>query len=372
MYSSVQMRDGVPTLYINGAPVPGYAYITYRTCSNRYADFADLGCTLYSMPVFFAGQTINESTQIPPMSPGIFDGETPDFSRFDADVAQILAACPDAYIFPRVNLSLPETWEREHPGECCDFSYREHHRACFSSDAWAEETRRLLGIFLDYVSKTPYREHIVGYQLAGGGTEEWFGFDLRGSVGPRTREAFAAYCAENRLSGTEEEYRRFWSAMTARRILEFAAFAKEKTQRQLVIGCFYGYTMECTDPAQCHHALNTVLASDDIDFLCSPVSYAQLRPVGMDHACMLPIDSVKLHGKLYFAENDTRTHLSAAPNELPAYNTPIWFGPAPEQTCEIIKMHFSRALIHGHARWWFDLWGGWYADTRYLSLLHRC
>ena len=35
-------------------------------------------------------------------------------------------------------------------------------------------------------------------------------------------------------------------------------------------------------------------------------------------------------------------------------------------------MHFSRALIHGHAMWWFDMWGGWYADTRYLSLLHRC
>ncbi len=372
MTSSVQNYKGVPTLFIENKPIPGFAYITYRTYNNRYADFAGLGCTLFSMPVFFAEQTINETTQIPPMAKGIFDGDTPDYSMFDDDVQRILDACPDAYIFPRVNLSLPRKWELAHPDECCDFAYAEHPRASFSSDAWAEETKRLLGMLIDHVEGSAFRDHIVGYQLAGGNTEEWFPFDMRGSVGKRSREAFAAYCTAHGLAGTETEQKRFYSIMTAQRILEFSAYAKEKTERRLVIGCFYGYTMECTAPEQCHHALNMILSSDDVDFLCSPVSYANLRPVGTDHANMLPIDSVKLHGKLYFAENDTRTHLSKAPNDLPAYNAPIWFGPAPKQSCEIIRMHFSRALTHGHAMWWFDMWGGWYDDCRYQSLLQKC
>jgi len=373
MYSSVRNYRGVPTLFVEDKPIPGFAYMTYRTYNSRYDAFASLGCTLFSMPVFFGTQTINETSQIPPMAEGIFEGDEPDYSQFDADVEKILAACPEAYIFPRVNLSLPRAWEDVHPAECCDFAFPGgHHRACVSSDAWAEETKRLLGRFIDHIEGAPFREHIVGYQLAGGNTEEWFPFDMRGSVGPRSREAFASYCAERGLAGNETDQRRFYSDMMARRILEFSAFAKEKTERRLVIGCFYGYTMECPAPEHCHHALGTILASDDVDFLCSPISYANLRPAGMDHANMLPIDSVKLHGKLYFAENDTRTHLSRAPNELPAYNTPIWFGPAPELTCENIRMHFSRALTHGHAMWWFDMWGGWYDDERYLTLLRRC
>jgi len=372
MVSSVQNCGGVPTLHINGQPVPGFAYITYRTYNARYDDFADLGCRLFSMPVFFGTQTINETSQIPPMAPGIFDGDEPDFSLFDADVEKILAARPDAWIFPRVNLSLPRKWEEAHPEECCDFGYTEHRRVCFSSDAWAAETKRLLGIFIDHVENSAYREHIVGYQLAGGNTEEWFSFDMKGSVGKRSAEAFAAYCTEKQLSGTEEELRTFYSEMTARRILEFSAFAKEKTGRRLVIGCFYGYTLECPQYTSCHHALHRLLDSSDVDFICSPVSYAALRPAGMDHACMLPVDSLKLHGKLYFAENDTRTHLSKAPNELPAYNRPIWFGPEPEKTCEILRMHFARALLHGHAMWWFDMWGGWYDDDQYRSLLGKC
>lgn len=372
MFSSVRDHHGVPTLFIEHKPVSGFAYITYRPANARYEDFADLGCRLYSVPVFFAGQTINEISRIPPMAPGIFDGAEPDFAHFDRDILQILAACPDAWIFPRVNISLPYDWEEAHPDECCAFGYTEHRRAAFASDAWAAETKRLLSLFIDHVEGAAYREHIVGYQLACGNTEEWFPFDMRGGMGLRFDEAFRRYCLENGLVGTEEERLRFVSHVTASRIGELAAFAKEKLDRRLVIGCFYGYTLECTDPLTGHHALWELLHCDDIDFICSPVSYSDLRPVGMDHACMLPVDSLKLHGKLYFAENDTRTHLSKAPNDLPAYQGPIWFGPDLDKSCSVIRAHFARALLHGHAMWWFDMWGGWYDHDRYRALLQDC
>ena len=112
-----------------------------------------------------------------------------------------------------------------------------------------------------------------------------------------------------------------------------------------------------------------ILESEEIDFICSPVCYSNDRAVGRDHPYMVPLASIKHHGKLYFSENDTRTHLSRAVNGMEWYNKPIWFGPDAETSGEIIKMHAARALINGHAAWWFDMWGGWFADSRYMELL---
>ena len=367
--SSIQLIGGVPTLTVNNQPIPNIAYMTYYTHRAAYTDFTEIGFRLFSFPVFFGGRTINPFSQIPPFKPGIFDQETPNFSIFDQDVRDILAACPEAMIFPRVNLSLPLSWDEAHPEELCDTAPNGRLRTCFSSDLWAAETKRLLKLFIDHIKASDFCDHIVGYQLAGGTTEEWMSFDGKGSIGKRSREAFARYCTEHELSGTQEEYYAFLSHMTAQRILEFAHYIKEETAHQLVVGTFYGYTLECPNPTSTHHALAEILNSTDIDFICSPVSYMDLRPVGQDHPNMLPIDSVKFHGKLYFAETDTRTHLTGAPNDMPYYSTGIWQGPPKEVTLEIMKMHFARMLTHGHAMWWFDMWGQWYADPDYMDFL---
>jgi hypothetical protein len=84
---------------------------------------------------------------------------------------------------------------------------------------------------------------------------------------------------------------------------------------------------------------------------------------------MLPIDSVKLHNKLYFVENDSRTHLTNPPFDMPKFQHPIWFGNKKDESQEAIKMHFSRALTHGHALWWFDMWGGWFKDEDYMKFM---
>ncbi len=366
--SSVGMLNGVPTLFVNGKPIESAAYITYYTHKNCYKDFADAGYKLFSMPVFFAGRGINAVTGIPPFGPGIFDkkGES-NFSYFDEDVKKILEACPDAYIFPRVNMTLPVWWDEENPDELNDTGFRDEKHVCFSSKKWAEQTKVFFKEFIDHVEKMPYKNNIIGYQLAGGNTEEWISFDQKGSIGKRSRERFLEYIKEFNLENTEEEYYGYLSYIVAKSICDFCAYAKELTG--LVAGAFYGYTFELVRRSNCHHALKLILESDSVDFICSPVSYDRGRTVGKDHANMLPIDSLKLHKKLYFAENDTRTHLSGAPNDLPYYSSPLWRGPAPEITKEIIKLHFSRALLHGHAFWWFDMWGHWYDDEGYMSLM---
>lgn len=34
-------------------------------------------------------------------------------------------------------------------------------------------------------------------------------------------------------------------------------------------------------------------------------------------------------------------------------------------------MHFARVLLHGHASWWFDMWGGWFASSGYMEFMEK-
>ncbi len=371
--SAVIIRDGKQLLTVNGQVIDSVAYITYLPRSNRYEDFAKAGYKLFSTCVFFGSNCLNSTSGLEVFSKGLFDEETPDFSHFDEDVHNILRVCPDAMIFPRVNVGLSREWEAAHPEELNDEgadTLPQVRRVCFSSDLWAAEVERLLGLLIEHIENSDFCHHIIGYQIAGGNTEEWFSYDQKGSIGRRSREKFAAQVAQGREE-SEYEYYRYLSEITASRICQFAARVKELTQRRLVVGSFYGYTFAKPHRHFCHNDLKQVLECPDVDFICSPVCYAKLRSAGRNHSYMLALHSLKLHGKLYFSENDTRTHLSKAYSDLPRYQGPIWFGPDRETTLEILKMHLARALVHGHACWWFDMWGGWFADEKYMEFMKR-
>ncbi len=371
--SRIAPYGGVPTLFINDIPNPGMAYITYITDNNRYADFAAAGVKLFSVPIYFSEQPLNEYSMTPKFCEGIFEnGE--HFEILDREILRVLEACPDALIFPRINLSLPRKWELEHPDELCFTAVNtvdgiERRRACFASEAWARETERLLKRFIEYAQSRPWADSVIGWQIAGGNTDEWYSFDRKGSDGPRAREAFSDAVSRGEYTDTEPDYYRFLSKTVASRIERFAALVKQLTNERLVVGAFYGYTMECPYRESCHHAMSWLLRSPNVDFFCSPASYMDTRAVGIDHPNALAIDSVKEHGKLYFVENDTRTDLSRHPfHNHPYYLGPIWLGPGREDSVEIIKQHFARALLHGHAMWWFDMWGGWYDAPEYKAL----
>ena len=364
--SSVRPLGGVPTLFINGTPVPGLAYMTYLTDRADYANLAAIGCRLYSVPVFFAARPVNAAELCGPFAPGIFEKETgPDFSAADADIARLLELCPDALIFPRVNVTLPRRWEEEHPEECNDAGVGGNPpRAGFSGECWKRDTAACLEAYIRHMEESSFADHILGYQIAGGQTEEWMAFDMNGSRGPALRAAFEKACPD----GDEAAYRRFSSESTVDAVTFLARRAKAAVQSKKVIGAFYGYTFETPWWQSGHGAVSRLLREDCIDFLCSPLSYNRLRAPGIDWACMTVLDSVKLHGKLYFAEADVRTcrTLSLAESrpgicKPTDYAGGIWAGPSDPWLCrQLLRAVFCRALCRGTALWWFDMWGGWY------------
>lgn len=369
--SEIINKNGYPQLCINGEIQDGLAYITYLTENNRYMDFAKAGFRLFSVPVFCGFNHLNEHSGLDVFKKGIFDKDEPDFSLFDEDIKQILDACPDAYIFPRVNVSLSREWELQNPDELCDpYPDGTPSRTSFASDKWAEEVKREIRAFIAHIKESRYASHIVGYQVAGGNTEEWLPFDReKGTSGKRATEKFEKYVEAKGIESSEPAFYRFYSELVADRIIEFSSLIKCLTDRRLIVGTFYGYTLSCPYRSYGHHALHRILESEDVDFISSPVCYSNNREVGRDHPYMSALASIKHHGKLYFSENDTRTHLSRAVNDMEWYNQSIWFGPDIETSCDVIKMHAARALINGHAAWWFDMWGGWFADDTYMALL---
>ena len=99
-----------------------------------------------------------------------------------------------------------------------------------------------------------------------------------------------------------------------------------------------------------HLALRQVLESPDIDFVCSPTSYAfrQLGGLGTTHFMSL-VDSVRRHGKLWFDENDVRTSIS--PGTLGTWGKPADIaGDKVQQDKEL-----ACVLTAGVAQWWFDV-----------------
>lgn len=367
--SCVQTYNGLPTLFINGKPVRDPAYTTYLPERNEYKEMAATGSHLYTLTIYFGAQCINETSQIHPFAPGIFDkkGEA-DFSVPDREIRRILDADPEALIFPRINTSLPRWWEEENPDELNDEGYKgNRRRCCFSSKKWLHAVEEGLRLTVEHVEASDYVDHIFGYQVAGGQTEEWISFDNKGSIGLRAREAWER---EKKPGDGEAEFYEYLSRVTCDNIAYLSGKMKEFTGRKLVIGSFYGYTFETPYRASCHAALSRLLRCPDLDFLCSPMSYAGTRKHGVDHACMTVLESILLHGKLYFNETDERTHLTRPLCECRenacepgTYIGGVWEGPKDAFTARhLLRNDFGRHMAHGNNFWWFSMWGQWYDE----------
>ena len=399
--SSIGFEHGRVRLIIDGERVPACAYITYfdeRTCCD---DFARAGYRIFSLCASFCSLPLNSTTGFAPLH-GIFDVEgRPDYSRFDRNVRKILRCCPNAVIFPRVRISMPAWWNERHPDDTCLCPDGNHREALFS-DAFRADGAALLRQFIAHVRSSDYAEHVIGYQLAGGDTEEWFHFDAGGSHCGRSKQKFNEYLHRNYPSEYEKEvelpdasafggrgllkdplarrYLEFINCSVAQTIAYFARVAKECVGHRQLVGAFYGYAQTISNARRGSIGLWQLLQCPDVDFFCSPASYTDQRALGIDWGEHSVSESIKRHGKLYFMENDIRTCLSDYPDNCRAgvdpqgrYCSPLWLGPpTKEESVWAMRKAYARQLTHDGGLWWFDMWGGWYADPVLMREAEQC
>ena len=389
--SKIKPVNGNPILFVDGKPTPACAYITYFDERSHCKDFAEIGYEMFSLCASFSSLPLNANTGFSPLY-GIFDNrDNPDFSEFDKNVRQIVAACPDAKIFPRVRISMPQWWIDEHKDDCCRSGDGRLREAIYSED-FKVTGAIMLREYITHVQCSDYADNIVGYQIAGGFTEEWFHFDSKGSICPNTKQYFNEYLQrrypekytqeveipeEKTFSGqgliedeTVRHYLEFLNVSIAETISYFAKITKECVGFKQIVGAFFGYVVDIGGPVRGSSGLWEILKNPNIDFFCSPNSYVYTRALGKDWHEPIPGETLKLHGKLYFAENDIRTCLSDFPDNcrpgvdpLKKYTGPIWKGPETlAGSVAAIRKSFARQFTHSNAFWWFDMWGGWYND----------
>ncbi len=406
-------------LEIDGRRHAPYAYMSYLGKPEYYRQAAAAGIHLTCCPLFLGDRGINTISGIGPFRAGVWrdDGRF-DLSEPIAGAEEILAADPEAYLIFRVNLDAPAWWEARHPEACCLLPDGTTLRQSFAAPRWRDDTAAALRQILRELFAQPFASRLAGIHVAAGQTEEWF-YRLSPRLGfhdanPERLRAFRCWLRD-RYADDEERLRAAWHCLTlnfetaapadisgvppeprwrdpdadrpaldtlrfhaetmADTIAFFCRVVKEESHGRILTGAFYGYHYYLTDARWGHGALARLLRCPDLDALASPNAYH--RVPGEDWPPMAAIDSVRVHGKLWFAENDTRTCRTGllkevAPQVCPPgqYEGGVWRGPERlDVSVNLLKANAARMLAGGYGGWWFDMWGGWFDHPDLLAVL---
>lgn len=400
--SHIEFKNGKPFININGKLHYPMAYTTYFEECGDFSGFIEKGYRMFFINVSFTGLPINNSTGFSPFRTGVFDSEIPDYSEFDYHVRRITDMCPDALIFPRINISMPRKWTEANPYETVKTA-RGGARESLFSEVFRKDGTELLQTLVSHIRSSDYADSIAGYQICGGLTQEWMHHDFFGSYSQMGLEKFREWMQEKyrteNISLPERDdfnngiyndsirrYALFCCEKVAETIEHFARELKTFINNEQIVGTFYGYSAFVCDYLSGLHRLRHIIDSPYIDFFSSPCCYDDTRRLGLDWGDMIPVDSLKIHGKTAFIECDIRTHLStrmqdSRPNEydetiMPVYdkdgNKTVWGGPdTPELSLSAIRKAFAHQLTKASGIWWFDMWGGWYKDDSIMSELEK-
>ena len=393
--SKIETKHGKPCLYVDGQPMTAMAYTTYFPERNRYQDFIDAGYRIFFVNISFTTLPINTKTLFTPFHFGVFENpEKDNYSEFEEYIHGILKYCPDAVIFPRIYISMPQWWVESHPNDVYMTDKGDLREVMFS-EAFRRDGSEMLKSIIQHIKESEYAHRIGGWMICGGLTQEWMYRDYRGDISPAAQEPYRLWVKEtygidhdvlprideynyvgNPLQSSEnaKRYSFFTNLAMAKSVDIFAGTIKRETNFDQVVGTFYGYVFETVTPMFGSYALRSIIDSPNLDFFSSPNAYTNARAFGIDWADMMPVHSIKSHGKLCFIECDIRTYLTTSIQEarrgeypIDIYQTKngasVWAGPpTTELSREALRKSFAHQITNASAIWWFDMWGGWYDD----------
>ena len=378
--AKVEVRNGRPTLLVDGAPeypmlyaltdVPGGRFSWEDVPARNVRAFArTVGVRLFQLDLAMEHVFLEDGTV--------------DLAVARRQIQGVLDARADAGVVLRLHVRPPRWWLARHPEELTVFldaaTQPEHvaghnrfieddlkavPRVSLASSRWLREMGDVVGRFCRDLARTPEGDALVGIQVASGVYGEWhyWGFtDHEVDGGPAMTLAFRRWLQAR--YGTDAALRTAWGnpsatlasaevpGLAARRetkdgpfrdpvteqrvidytrcqheavadaILHFCRIVKESWPRPLVTGTFYGYFFACfgRDQAGGHLELVRVLRSPYVDYLSAPSAYyPESSEVGDPYRSRGIVASARQHGKLWLDEMDQAVPLrSYADAEYP-------------------------------------------------------
>lgn len=412
---AVRAHRGLPQLFIDGQPHNGMTFTTYDQVRKEYQEFADTGVDLFSFVISPTGCAYHNIQRKPENFDLWIAPDQFDFANFDERIDRVLRADPDAKIFPRLSLSAPLWWIRENSGEMGLGTDKDgktvrlgdggRQGPSWASEKWRQDTLMAIRRLLEHVEASDYADNIVGWHLVSGSTEEWMIWGsnngqwgdisepsqarFRKWLRPRYQTDAALQSAWHDSSvtlGTAQIASRaqreqttlgslrdpakeqaaidsllYFSDLVYETIDLFCGAIRTQTKGQKMIGVFYGYILQFDGETRLqnagHLALGKLLRSPNVDFLSAPSSYKYrgYGGSGTPHY-MAPHGSVKLHGKLWFNENDLRNSITPRMPGMTEAKYRRW-GAAADIQGDIVQQEkeLAHSMTSGAAQWWFDV-----------------
>ncbi|MBM3475695.1 MAG: hypothetical protein FJX75_20715 [Armatimonadetes bacterium] len=411
----VQRVGGVPTFVIDGKPHSGICYSTYDChlprLQERAARFAEAGCDIFNFVVEIAGYGYSRPMWVGP--------DEWDFRDLDERAHTVLEAAPKAWLLPRIYIDAPAWWCEANPGEMMLLDNgspsfgeklfalsREGNYPSLASAKWREDMDRALVTVIDHIEQSHYGAHVIGYQLSGQKTEEWYHWSMNcdrlGDYSAPMREKRDTIpirdvmnwygvplfpplpTREQRYGDRTKPFRdpqteanviafhRFWSEIMADTIEHFARTVKERTHGRKLVGAFYAYTFEFTDLAEDagHLACWKLERSPYIDFIMAPSSYYNRNLPGKPYF-RAPVASLQLHGKVFWNDFDQVSYkyydkLKENPN-LKTWEYQMGLTQTPEEFVWMCRREVGMELAQGVQLAHFDIHGGYYDDPTIME-----
>ena len=408
MSAHLKMHCGTPTVFIDGKPVfPTYLWASGPTSTGYEYEataraYRDAGIHFYAFDVG------TQAAEPEWCGPGPGREEHWDFSTLATRLGRILDIDPEARFHLRIHMRMLEWWQRLYPEECEVVSIGRSSGSCtqsFASEVWRQQANDFLGAYVEALRAAGLEDRVIAYQVGAGNTSEWVKGDLSMDVvcgdysAPMRRhfrqwlrcryqgdtQALRAAWADPAVDfdtamvpGAEAQlqtrhftfrdprqemgvidYYRCLAELCGDLVIDFCRTVKEATGGEALAGAFFGYLMELAwnksffgieaeseysaYQRSGHLGLRQLLRSEYVDFVVSPFSYG-FRAIGGEGVAMPPQDSLRVHGKIFVFEDDTRIHLAEESNYGRVYSL--------AHSIAVLRRNLAQIVTRGQAVWW--------------------